>query len=63
MPAVWRQIGEPFLNNKGVLTKPKALITWCRDCGFEGASFGAGGEWFCGWKAGAAVCVKRGETK
>jgi hypothetical protein len=63
MPAVWRQIGPEFQNNKGVTTKPKALITWCAGCKFEGAMFGDGTEWWCGWINGTPVCVKRGEDE
>lgn len=67
MPGVLRQIGPAFVNLQGNTVKPKALITWCEGCGWQGAPFGeldgkGQRKWFCGWRDGAPVCIGKGKA-
>lgn len=63
MPAVLRQSGRKWVKD-GVEITPRAMVTFCIGCGFEGAAFGdihqGKREWWCGWRDGSPACVGKG---
>jgi len=65
MPTVLRRSGREFLRD-GKSVTPRAMVHFCEDCGYEGASFGihAGGvlRSYCGWRNGSPVCVGKGRA-
>jgi len=66
MPSVLRPCGVPFIR-KGATepTQPMALVSFCEDCGWEGAPFGETVDGklrrFCGWGNNRPTCINRGE--
>lgn len=66
MPQLLRQSGAKWTKDGQTVT-PRALITICEGCGFEGAPFGTTVDakrlWWCGWVNNEPTCINRGETK
>lgn len=67
MPSELRQIGPPFVDGKGETRTPRALLSWCEDCGAANAAFGIkiGDQvlTYCGWVDGEPKCVNRDERE
>lgn len=65
MPTVLRRSGPDF-ERDGTIVTPRAMIHFCEECGFEGASFGIHkGEKllsYCGWVNGNPVCIGKGRA-
>lgn len=61
MPSVLRRSGPDF-ERDGVTVTPRALVSYCEDCGspapFLISSGGKLRSW-CGWRNGEPVCVNQ----
>ena len=63
MPSVLRQSGPKWIKDGETVT-PRALVSFCDVCGWEGAPFGSlstDGKrlYFCGWN-GQPMCMRKG---
>jgi hypothetical protein len=65
MPTVLRRSGPDIPQRDGTVKTPRAMIHFCEECGYEGASFGihVGGvlRSYCGWRPGSPVCIGKGK--
>jgi len=63
MPFVLRRSGPDFMRDGEIVT-PRAMISTCETCGYEGAPFGSTDPLtgkktaWCGWRNGEAVWVE-----